>query len=126
MAAGTVTITEQTWGTVKKITGVWTAGTAGEAGTASGTTAGVYSGEVRRLVTVPAVAPDAPDDNYSVTALDSDGVDVLMGAAVTNRDEAATEQVNAANLGIVANSKLTIAIAAAGSATKGTVHIYIR
>jgi hypothetical protein len=125
MAVGTMTITEEVWGTVKKITAAWTAGTAGEAGTASGTTTEVYSGEVRRLVTVPAVAPDVPSDNYSVTALDSDGTDVLMGAGAS-RDEANTEQVNASSLGIVANSKLTIAIAGAGAGKKGIVHIYVR
>lgn len=126
MANGLMTILEETFGSIKKITAGWTSGTAGQAGTASGTTANYYSGEIRRLVTVPELVGDAPDDNYSVTALDEDGVDALMGAAVGNRDTANTEQVNASSLGIVAMSTLTITIAGAGSAKKGTVYLYIR
>lgn len=48
--AGTVTITEETFGTVKKIRFEWTSDATGAA---DATTDHVYSGEVLRLVTIP-------------------------------------------------------------------------
>jgi hypothetical protein len=121
MATGTVTITEETFGTVKKIAFAWTS-TAG--GAAGDTTAGVYSGEVIRLVTVPSGA-SAPDPNYDVVVNDEDSTDVLMGAGA-NRHTSNTEQVLASSLGCVANDKLTLSVSGAGSAKSGTVYLYIR
>lgn len=116
------TITEETISDVKKVKFVWVSG-ADQA--ATGTTTKAYSGEIIRLVTVPAVAPNAPSDNYGVTLTDEDGVDVLMGAGAA-RDTANTEQVLASSLGCVANDKLTLNIATAGAAKGGTVIAYIR
>lgn len=122
---GTVTLTEETFGTVKKITFAWTADTGANAGKATKTTASVYSGEVIRLVTVPGTGDDAPDDNYDVAINDEDGTDVLMGAGA-DRDTATTEQVLASSLGCVANDKLTLSVTGAGDTKKGTVYLYIR
>ncbi len=124
--AGTVTYTEEIhgiFGRIKKITMAWTC-TAG--GAVSGTlTDSVFNGEIVRLVTVPGTAGNAPTDNYDVTIVDEDGTDVLMGAGV-DRDTANTEQVLATSLGVVANDKLELRVANAGSAKSGTVYLYIR
>ena len=125
MAAGTVTIVEETLGPVKKIAFSWTSGTDAEAGTAEGTTKKAYNGVIERLVTVPGSAPDAPDNSYDITINDEDGADVLMGEGA-DRSDANIEQVGRADLGVVANDKLTLNVSAAGAAKKGTVYLYIR
>lgn len=119
--AGTVVVSEETFGTVKKVRFDWTSSSSGAA---DGTTTEVYSGEVLRLVTIPSGAT-APSDNYDVVVLDEDGTDVLMGAGA-NRDTANTEQVLGTSLGIVANDKLTLGVTNAGNAKAGTVILYIR
>lgn len=124
MAAGTVTITEETYGTIKKIKFAWTAGTVGEAGTASGQTTHVYSGKILGLATVPAGAPDAPT-SYGITVTDEDSMDVLMGAGA-GRSATATEYVLSTSLGAVANDKLTVNISGAGTNKKGIAYLYIR
>lgn len=115
-----VTITEITYGTVKKIKFAWTSAADG---TASGATPNVYDGQALMLVTDPD-GTDAPTDNYDITITDSDGVDVLAGVGA-DRDTAVTEYV-VANLGAVAKSKLTINVANAGAAKKGIAYLYIR
>jgi hypothetical protein len=124
--AASITKTEEKLGVIKKITWAWTAHTDGKVVT---TTQGAetdyaYNGEIVRLVTIPD-GTTAPTDNYDVYVYDEDDTDVLM-AAGKDRDTAATEQVLAANLGVVANDKLTLYIEGAGSGGKGTVHLYVR
>lgn len=120
-------ITEETFGTIKKVSWAWVSAADGTVGAAliPTTTSNVYSGEIVRLVTVPAAAALAPDDNYGVKINDGDGTDVLMGAGLL-RDTANTEQVLASSLGVVANDTLTLLVTAAGAANGGTVHLYIR
>ena len=125
MAVGTVTVTEETYGTLKKIKFVWVSGTDADAGTASGATTGAYTGALERLVTVPAAAPNAPDDNYDLTLLDEDSVDVLV-AAGANRHTTTTQQVLGTSLGIVANDKLTLNVTNAGASKGGTAYVYLR
>ena len=122
---GTVTVSEETISHIKKISFDWlSVNGGGDAGKAVKTTEKTYTGEIIRLVTDPGAT--APSDNYTVTVLDEDGVDVLMGAAVANRDTANTEQVLASSLGCVANDKLTLSISGAGNAKNGTIHVYIK
>lgn len=125
MAGSSVTFTERAnkSASVKKIKAVWVSDDS--AGTASGTTTNVYDGKVELLTTVPAAAGAAPTDNYDVTLLDDDSVDVLGGGGA-DRDTANAEQKLSANLGIVAGSKLTLSIANAGNSKGGTVYVYIR
>ena len=125
--AESCTITEETLGTVKKIKWVWVSAADGTVGAAlvGTTTSEAYSGECLRLITVPATGADQPDDNYDITILDEDGVDVLIGAGA-NRDELNTEQVIASSLGAVANDKLKLTVSAAGAGLGGTVYLYIR
>lgn len=123
VAVGTVTITEERFGSIKKIKFAWTCDASGNV---SGTlTTGVYNGAIERLVTDPAAAGSAPTDNYDVTILDEDGTDVLMGAGA-DRDTANTEQVLRTSLGVVANDTLELQIASAGNAKSGVVWLYLR
>lgn len=124
--AATVTLTEETFGPIKKITWAWTAHTDGKVAvaTAGAETTGTYDGEIIRLVTVPD-GTDAPDDNYDVFVYDEDDTDVLMGAGA-DRDTANTEQVLASSLGCVAYDKLTLYVESAAASNKGTVILYIR
>lgn len=117
-----MTIAEETYGTIKKITFAWTS-TAG--GIASATTDEAYSGEVRRLVTKPGAAGVQPTDQYDVTVNDEDGTDALMSAGA-NRSNVNTEQVLASSLGVVANDTLSLSVANAGNAKSGVVYLYIR
>jgi hypothetical protein len=120
--AGTLTPSEEIFGTVKKITLAWTSSTAG---TVSGTaTTNAYSGAISRLVTVPSTSA-APDLNYDIVLNDLDGTDVLMGAGA-NRSNTATEQVLASSLGFVANDTLELQVSSAGNTKQGTAYVYIR
>jgi hypothetical protein len=120
--AGTVTVTEELAGPVKKIKFVWVCDASGNA---DGATSNTYNGSCMRLVTVPAGGGSAPTDNYDVVINDDDTTDVLMGAGA-NRDTANTEQVLGTSLGVVANDKLTLAVTNAGNAKGGTVYLYLR
>jgi hypothetical protein len=120
--AGTVTVTEELAGPVKKVKFVWVSDAAGAA---DGSTSNTYNGSCMRLVTVPGAAGLAPTDNYDVRILDDDSTDVLMAAGV-DRDTANTEQVLGTSLGVVANDKLTLAVTGAGDSNGGTVYLYIR
>ena len=122
MAGSSMTFTETTFSTVKKIKAVWVSDDA--AGTASGTTSSVYNGRFIGLITDP--GSPSPSDNYTVTVKDGDGVDLLLGAATTNRDTANTEFLAEASLAGVANSTLTFAIAAAGNSKQGVIYLLIR
>lgn len=115
-------ITEEKMSHIKKVKFVWVSAADGSA---NGTTANEYSGEIIRLVTVPAAATAAPSDNYDVVINDQDTTDVLMGAGA-NRDTATTEQVLGTSLGCVANDKLSLSIANAGDSKGGTVIVYIK
>lgn len=120
---GTIAYTEETVGSVKKISIAWTSDASGNASGLA--TTNTYNGALHRLVTVPGAAGAAPTDNYDVTILDQDSTDVLMGAGI-DRDTANTEQVLATSLGAVANDTLSIVVANAGNAKSGTVYLYIR
>lgn len=119
--AGTVTITEKKFGTIKKVTFAWTSDAAGAA---DGVTTEVYDGKLVGQTTIPS-AGVAPTDNYDIVVNDADGHDVLLGAGA-NRDTANTEHVAEASLGAVAPSKLTLAVTNAGNAKAGTLILYIR
>lgn len=124
MAAGSVTITEETHGTIKKIKFDWTSGTGDDEGKASGQTTNPFSGKILGLATNPdGVA--APTADYDITVTDEDDMDVLMGGGA-NRHTSTTEYVLSTSLGAVANDKLTINVTNAGAAKKGVAYLYIR
>lgn len=123
--AESCTITEETYGSVKKVKWAWTSAADGTVGAAavSSTTTNAYNGEIIRLVTDPGAT--APTDDYDIVVNDADGNDVLMGAGA-NRDTTNTEQVLASSLGCVANDTLTLLVTNAGDSKVGTVYLYIR
>lgn len=116
-----ITFTEEIHHNIKHIKAAWTSDSAGAA---SGTTTEYYDGLIYRLITVPGTTTDAPTDNYDITVVDKDSVDVLMGAGA-DRDATATEYVVADDLGAVSESQLTFAVTNSGDVTKGTIHLYI-
>jgi hypothetical protein len=122
--AGTVTITEQTVGTVKKIHFAWVSDASGNVTGTGGLTTNYFSGELLRLVTVPNGGGTDPT-SYTATLLDSDGTDALMGGGAT-RSATVTEQVLGTSLGAIANSQLTLNISGAGNAKGGDLYVYIR
>jgi len=119
-----MTLLEERFGSVKKITATWATASSSSGGVQATTTYG-YNGAVERLVTIPGASAAAPSASYDVTVSDQDSTDILMGGGA-NRKAASTEQVGAASLGIVANDKLTFKVANAGSSHAGTIYLYIR
>ena len=122
--AGTATITEEVFGSVKKISWTWASNSDGDAGGSDeGLTSNIFNGVLQRLTTVPSTT--SPTDNYDIVINDEDGTDVLMGGGA-NRDTTVTEQVLASSLGAVANDKLDLVVSNAGDTKGGTVHLYLR
>lgn len=120
--AGTVTVSERTHTSVRKITWAWTSDASGNA---DKITTVAFDGVLQMLVTVPSGGGTAPTDLYDVTVTDGDSVDVLLGAGA-NRAAASTQAVAASSLGVVAGDKLTLNVSNSGNAKQGTVHLYIR
>ena len=124
--AALVTLTEETFGVIKKIKWQWTAHTDGKVAktTTNAVTTKAYNGELVRLVTIPD-GTSAPDAGYDVYAYDEDETDALIAGGL-DRSATATEQVAASSLGVVANDKLTLYVENAGSGGKGTTILYVR
>lgn len=119
--AGTVTTTEQIWGSVQKVIFTWTSDASGDA---DGATDSPVSGKLLAVTTIPDGA-DAPTDQYDVTLTDGGGHDVALGA-LANRATATTEHVKQADLGAMANGPLTINVSNAGNAKKGVLVVWLR
>lgn len=119
--AGTVTNTEITLGSVKKIKFAWTSSAGGAA---DSTTTAVFDGKLICVTTVPS-GVTAPTLNYDVQVQDTDGVDLLAGNGA-NRSDTATEHITFTSLGAVCKSTLTLAVTNAGNAKLGDVYIYLR
>ena len=125
MAAGSCSILEETYGTVKKIKWSWTAGTGSDdSSIATPTTTNTYNGKIQALHTVGSSSAGAPSASYDITIVDQSSVDVLLGAGVNRA--AATEHTPAASLGCVAYDTLTLTIDNTGDSKKGDVYLFIR
>ena len=124
-AVGTVTITEEDFGSTKLIKWAWTGGTA-ETSIAAATTGVSYSGKVLFCVTVPGTS-DAPADNYDITIIDKNDIDMLADNG-RNRATASAESILTGSLGAVANSQLELTVAASGSSgtANGLVYLWVR
>ena len=124
-AIGTVTIVEEIFDSVKLISWSWIGGTA-ETALASATTTSFYTGRLIFAVTIPGTS-DAPADNYSVTILDKNDVDVLADGGL-NRATATTESILEANLGAAANTQLELVVQNSGSSgtANGVIYLFIR
>ena len=124
-AVGSVTITEEDFGSTKLIKWAWIGGTA-ETTIAAATTTIFYSGKLLFVVTSPGTS-DAPADNYDVTILDKNSVDLLADNGL-NRATATAESILEASLGAVANSQLELVVQNSGSSgvANGVVYLWIR
>ena len=118
MAAGTVTTTEITHTSVKKVSFAFTTA----AGSADATTTGSYTGMLER-VTIDYV--DCTN-LYDVVVNDADGFDVLVGNG-QNLGTADAQKDNVSDgLGAMVNSTLTLAVTNCTGAQTGTINLYIR
>lgn len=109
---------------LKCISFAWTS-VADPAGTASTVTLEAYNGRVAGLVAVPGADGEQPTDNYDITLTDSRGIDVLAGAGANMSNAAAVHKVAEEALGYVVDSKLTFAVANAGTAKTGVAHVFL-
>ncbi len=124
--AGTVTNTEITHPTVKKIKFAWTSSAGGAA---DSTTTNVYSGSVDRVVFVPGSAGDQPTDLYDVVINDSDSIDILegSGANLTNASTVHITPVTTNKIqSLICETTLTLGVTNAGDTKKGEVYVYLR
>ena len=121
--AGTVTTTEETYGTVKKVLFDWLSSAGG---LADATTTESYSGVLERAVFVPDAGGTAPDNLYDVVVNDEDGYDVLVGLGADLSNSATVSKSHADGLGAVANDTLTLGVSGANAAKGGVVILYLR
>lgn len=129
MAGMVCTITHQRHRPIKWVRFDWLSDDA--AGTATGTTALVISGQILRIDWIPGAA--TPTALYDTTLEDDDGVDVMQGLGTDCPNNAIQTEVpiltdgTAGNMApVVVDSKLKLDVAAAGNATTGTVVVYYR
>ena len=123
--AGTCTVVEETYGSMKKVKWTWTTDSASaQAAAASRVTTNAYNGAVQRLVTIPD-GSSAPSASHDQTVLDQDSTDILIGGGAS-RAAASTEQVLGASLGVIANDTMTLSVANAGASAAGVTIVYIR
>lgn len=125
-----VTITHQHNRIVKQAIFDWVSAADG---TATGQTDFVVNGEILKIVTNPDAV--APTDNYDLTLIDDDGLDVAEGL-IANRDTANSEEVvpviettvNAHTYGspVFVDSALTLNVTNAGNAKAGRVRVFYR
>ena len=124
---GTVTVTEETYGSVQKVLFDWlSVDGGGDAGKARKTTANAYNGVLLRAVFVPDGGGTQPTAAYDVTVEDDDGYDVLIGLGADLSNAAAVSKAEKDGLGAVANDHLTVSVTNAGNAKGGAVILYIR
>jgi hypothetical protein len=124
--AATITKTEETIHSVKKIRYQLTADSAGTVAstTSSAQTSNAFDGVLQALATIGASGGSAPSANWDVWLYDGSSVDVLMGGGTSRA--AGTELTKSASLGAVAGDKLTIKASGMGGSNKASVIVYIR
>ncbi|MGE3448682.1 MAG: hypothetical protein AB7H92_14005 [Microbacteriaceae bacterium] len=118
--AGTATVSS--WGRSVKVHQVaWTSDASGDCN------AGVVylDGELVRIVTVPGAGGSAPTDNYDITLLDEDGIDLTAAEMFGDRDTSTTEELVPSGR-IVHHGPVTVTVANAGNAKTGVIKIYQR
>ncbi len=121
--AGTATVTEYRSGFVKKIHFDWASDTTE---TVTQATTYPYDGRVIDVIFTPDAAATQPSDSYDVTLEDADGTDVLNALGANLSNAATVRKVQEDKTGAVANSILTLKVAAAGENKGGLVDVYIR
>jgi len=112
----TVTITEQTYSSVKKIDFDWAT-----TGSTGGTTLKSYDGEVLRVV-----CNSATSTGGTITIKDEDGNDILMGAGTFTSGESYVGTTGRTPISAVAESTLAFVVSNASSSGAGNCIVYIR
>lgn len=117
--------------TVKKYEIAWTSDASGDA---SGTTGGLVSGHIVRVVFKPGTAGSQPSAAYDVTLTDSYSVDVLtgLGANLSNSTTTdvcpgveITDGTTTSIMPVAVCDILTLTVANAGNTKSGTVVLYV-
>lgn len=122
--AGTCTYTEETHGVVKLIAADWASDASGNvSGTA---TTGYYNGKLIYAAFDPDAGGTQPSDNYDVTVLDKNSIDVIHALGANKSNAANVEVDEYDGLGAVANSQLTVTVTNAGASKGGVVYLWIR
>lgn len=93
-------------------------------GAVSGTALTLKAGSLIQAELTPDSGGTQPSDQYDLTILDTNGVDVLAGAGA-NLSNAASAMVVGTSVWIDQGGSLTITIANAGSAKGGTVVLWL-
>ena len=119
--AGTVTTTEVTYTSPKKITFDWLSD---GAGAADATTTAKFDGVLLLIATVPDGGATAPDVDYDLVLKNADGIDILAAQGL-NRSQTLTQFINS-GMGALAGETLTLGITNAGAANGGLVYVYLR
>ena len=121
--AGTVAKSEITHRSLKKIVFDWTSSAGGAA---DATTDEYYTGRIVYAAQIPEAAGTQPTDQYDVTVVDADGVDVLAGLGANLGNAANTYKADSDGLGAVVESQLTLAVTNAGDTKGGKTILFIR
>lgn len=121
--AGTVTVTEQRFSSVRKVTFTWTSSAGGAA---DAVTTYAVDGDLLAVYQVPAGGGTQPTNLYDVTVTDGDGIDVLNALGANLSNAANTIKRTSDGLLPVASSLLTLAVTNAGNAKGGKTILYVR
>jgi len=129
-AVGTIVETFQNHRSVRSLALAWTSSAGGAV---SGIpTAEKLSGELLRVTIVPGTGDAEPSNDYGVTLLDDDGIDVLAGKGANLSNVNASELCPLVGDGtttvqpVAIDGNLTLVVSAAGATKSGTVKIYFR
>ena len=121
--AGSVTISYVGHDTVKYVQWSWTSDASGDV---SGTDTKILSGVALRFAANP--GSTAPTDDYDITILDDDSIDIA-GGVLTSLDTSTSEQVltgGDAKDGAAFMGALSLVVANAGNAKEGVLRMYYR
>ena len=121
--AGTVTVGEQRFSSVRKVTFTWVSSAGGAA---DAVTTYPVDGDLLAVYQVPDGGGTQPTNLYDVVVTDGDGIDVLNGLGANLSNAANTIKRTSDGLLPVAASLLTLAVTNAGNAKGGQTILYIR
>jgi hypothetical protein len=124
--AGSIALTAaDLGGGITKYSVAWTSDASGNV---DGTPVALRRGRLLQVKFVPTNGGAQPSNNYAVTLIDADGVDILAGkgAALSNTAASiAVPIVSSASPAFVEAGTFTPTITGAGSATNGRIDLYI-
>ncbi len=109
---------------IKRIKFAWTSDTSGNC---VDTTTYIYTGRIIGFASLPSLSGDTqPSNEFDVTLVDYDNVDVLakLGADLSNA--AATYKAEKDGLLCVVESALTLSVANAGASKCGAIVVFIQ